>query len=390
MKKFLSFAFAAIMAVMLASCEKTSVTESELDSQAAVATLTEKYTEMTTLLDGAVFGTKKGNYPEASKAPLEAAIDALNDVITDFNAGKGTQTALDNAIKAADAAIKAFKNSVLTEDEKFKGKPGYLLVNNTEENSSYVDFGNNAEFINFGTPNDDHTYQYTVDMEVYIPVSETWNAVVFTGVTTDNGGGWGCNAYESGKFRWVVCPAIDGGPGAGWREEEYRFDNDSSRDFTARYGGRWTHIAVTFYDQGVNRPEGMDNMNGYVNGERNFGMNLDANQTYSDANAGITHMWAFARQEGSVNAAAPTSGWYSGSIRNFHIWNRALTPDEIQDLAAGEKVTKDSKGLVAGWEFTSTVEDNQNIPDITGKYSAKLVGPNATIVEGTLTDGMLN
>lgn len=134
----------------------------------------------------------------------------------------------------------------------------------------------------------------------------------------------------------------------------------------------------------------MDNMNGYVNGERNFGMNLDANQTYSDANAGITHMWAFARQEGSVNAAAPTSGWYSGSIRNFHIWNRALTPDEIQDLAAGEKVTKDSKGLVAGWEFTSTVEDNQNIPDITGKYSAKLVGPNATIVEGTLTDGMLN
>ena len=61
MKKFLSFAFAAIMAVMLASCEKTSVTESEFDSQAAVATLTEKYTEMTTLLDGAVFGTKKGN-----------------------------------------------------------------------------------------------------------------------------------------------------------------------------------------------------------------------------------------------------------------------------------------------------------------------------------------
>ena len=38
------------------------------------------------------------------------------------------------------------------------------------------------------------------------------------------------------------------------------------------------------------------------------------------------------------------------------------------------KLGLQDRKMICGWEFDATVEDDTNIPDLTGKYSAKLLG----------------
>jgi hypothetical protein len=398
MKKLLVvFSLLAFVTLALVGCNKPTPepdpVPDEFDYAAAVTTLSQKVAEINNLLDGAVVGEKKGNYPQSAVDALQSALTTLEASVANFQAKKGDQKALDAAVKAATDAISAFKDAQLKEDVPFQSKAGYVWVDNSTSESSYIDFGNNPEFINFGQPNaqTDHTFTFTVDLEVYLPAwpDACWQSVLFASTEggVDNGGGWGTNEYDNGKYRWVIIDEKTDG-GRNWCEEEYRFGDD--RDMRNDFAGGWHHICMTYRDKGV--PGKGDHMNMFFDGTRNCGKNRnDSNIAgYSASNAGITHMFAFARTPNDLTpegAATPKGGWCNpgGSIRNLHLWSRILTNDEIADLAAGVmEVTAESEGLVAGWTFTETVENDQDIKDITGKFSAKLCGPNAKIIEGKL------
>ena len=65
----------------------------------------------------------------------------------------------------------------------------------------------------------------------------------------------------------------------------------------------------------------------------------------------------------------------NGCMRHLHIWKSAKTQAEIQHLMdTPESVTGSESDLVCGWTLNKTVSDNNNIKDLTGKFSARLIG----------------
>lgn len=62
-------------------------------------------------------------------------------------------------------------------------------------------------------------------------------------------------------------------------------------------------------------------------------------------------------------------------MKHIHIWSTAKTGEEIQKLFSGEtEVTGEEPDLICGWALNSIPKDNNNIKDLTGKYTAKLIG----------------
>lgn len=275
-------------------------------------------------------------------------------------------------------------------EEGFTPKPAYIWCDNSEVEGSYIDFGSAAEFVNFGEEITDYTYQFSVDFWAYLPAwGSGWFSILFAATQNDvaTAGGWGVNQFDGGQIRGVHIAANEGG-GYQWRETAMARDGDYNiMNYAA---GAWHHYCLVYVDRNVeNRPDGYDIINVFLDGEKMCGLNLDDNNLgYAADNAGISHMFAFARTSNDLTeegAAIPNGGYSTGSIRDIHLWSKALSRDEISDLCDEiMDVNKDTPNLVAGWTLDSTVEDPQNIPDITGKYSAKLVGENISFVEGIL------
>ncbi|WP_419822934.1 dockerin type I domain-containing protein [Anoxybacterium hadale] len=65
------------------------------------------------LYEAAVVGDRPGQYPQAAKDALKAAIDAAELVLNDSFA---TQTAIDNAVNALNTAVSSFKDAVIKEE----------------------------------------------------------------------------------------------------------------------------------------------------------------------------------------------------------------------------------------------------------------------------------
>lgn len=65
------------------------------------------------LHEAAVVGDRPGQYPQAAKDALRAAIDAAELVLNDLQA---TQTAVDNAVTALNTAVNSFKDAVIKEE----------------------------------------------------------------------------------------------------------------------------------------------------------------------------------------------------------------------------------------------------------------------------------
>jgi hypothetical protein len=135
--------------------------------------------------------------------------------------------------------------------------------------------------------------------------------------------------------------------------------------YPANYG-EWNHIAMVY---NAALPEYQLKM--YLNGKLFFEKTndiYDANnvlQSYQP-NKENMNMWAF--QE-------PTdlSRCMTGYIKKFRIWNAAKSLNEINTLKDSD-VSGNENELICAWDFTNVPADPDNIPDKTGRHSAKLVG----------------
>ena len=292
-------------------------------------------------LDNCEVGIVDGTYPQASFDALEKALVELNEGISKARAGAFIlQFEVDNYILAAQKAIKNFDDSLIKMVEP--GKPAELFVNGIDA-QGWIDFGSSPDYC--GGP------AFTV--EVWTKYNE------------------GFVEFSFGSF---ISTFISPLPYEGWTlhywgtaNSAIRFSigtDNSNPDLTLptiytgapQTWGEWIHYAAVFDSQN-------DFLGLYINGE------LKTYQEVTDnivTNKNDQRMWAFVEPLDHSRCMA-------GYIKNFRIWRKALSQDEIQTMMNSE-VSGTEKDLVCAWDFSIKPEDDQNIPDKTGKHTAKLEG----------------
>lgn len=321
---------------------------------------------MTTLLDGAIFGEKKGEYPVSSKAILENQIASLSETLTKLKDGtkKISNSDMDNIIIETNRIETRFKESIRTVDFI----PVAAELNVYGKNGGYIDFGSHPEYSHFGNSGEQ---EFTVDFWVKLTdVDNVLNSFVFlvsTFTDKDFGGGehdrkgWNINLHM-GALRATYAMGIQD-----LFEPGFSFNTID----------QWVHIALVTNEKGVDGETAGGKpimMKIYVNGILNKSeqSNQDASKPYRSNDLNVP-MVAFTgtSAEGYIESSKSTNG----CIKHFHIWNKAKNQTEIQNIMnTPESVIGTESDLVCGWNFDKTVTDNNNIIDITGKFSAKLVG----------------
>jgi len=130
--------------------------------------------------------------------------------------------------------------------------------------------------------------------------------------------------------------------------------------------GEWNHLAMV-YDAGLAEHQ----LKMYVNGELLFAKTNDITNAAGELqayqpNVVNTSMWAFME---------PTdqSRCMTGYIKKFRMWSAAKSMNEINTLMAGD-VSGDEADMICAWDFVEMPEDISNIPDLTGKFTATIVG----------------
>lgn len=304
--------------------------------------LYELRTEIQNRLDTAVVGIVDGTYPIESYKSLEEALESLNAGISRAKAGDLIlQFEVENYILAADKAIKLFDDSRIFTLPI--GTPAELFVNGIDS-KGYIDFGSSQDYC--GGP------YFTV---------ETW-------AKYDEG-------YIEFAFGSFISTFISPIPYKGWTLHYWGVGNsllrfsigtdDSNPDLTlptvatpapTNYG-QWFHIAAV-HDSGNKK------LLVYINGELKGSTDLTANMVVNSADD--MRMWAFVEPKDK-------SRCISGYMKKFRIWNVAKSQNELQQLMESD-VTGNENGLVCAWDFTEKPENDEIIPDKTGKHSAKLVG----------------
>lgn len=321
--------------------------------------LTDKILELTILKNDSDYGMLEGQYPEESKAILDASITEMEDLLAKIEnnelTGNEKETATTESIRKADEAIEAFKATIRTEDYLVKAE---LLING--KNQGYIDFGAHPEFSRFGN---DGEQQFTV--EFWTKIVNMDGFVFFLSTLTDDGAqrkGWNINSHFNTLRPTYAMGVFD------LMEPGIPFNTLN----------QWVHIALVTNELGV---DGETHADGrpimtkmYVNGELVISepSNQPADRPYASAVDGIP-LYGFmgATAEG-------TPQWDKGAnayMKHMHIWNKAKSQNEIQRIIDNpDSVIGTESDLVCGWRFDTVVKDNNDIKDITGKYSAKLVG----------------
>lgn len=321
--------------------------------------LTDKILELTILKNDSSYGMLEGQYPEDSKAILEEPIAEMEELLAKIENneidGDEKATATTENMKKADEAIEAFKATIRTEDYLVKAE---LLVNG--KNQGYIDFGAHPEFSKFGNYGEQ---QFTV--EFWTKIVNMDGFVFFLSTLTDDNTqrkGWNINSHFNTLRPTYAMGVFD------LMEPGISFNTLNE----------WVHIALVTNELGVDgethpdvRPI-MTKM--YVNGELVISepSNQSDGKHYASAAEGIPLY--------GLMGAAPdgTPQWDKGAnayMKHMHIWNKSKTQAEIQHIKDNpDSVIGTEADLVCGWRFDTVVKDNSDIKDITGKYSAKLVG----------------
>lgn len=321
--------------------------------------LTDKILELTILKNDSKYGMFEGQYPEESKEILDTPIKEMEELLAKIEnneiAEEEKATATSENLKKADEAIEAFKATIRTEDLLVKVE---LLVNG--KNGGYIDFGVHPEYSKFGNYGEQ---QFTV--EFWTKIVNMDGFVFFLSTLSDTGerrSGWNINVHF-GNLRPTYAMGI--------------FDLlEPSTGFNTL--NEWVHIALVTNELGVDGDTHADGRpimtKMYVNGELVISepSNQPNDKRYASAADGIP-MYGFM---GSTDDGLPQ--WDKGAngyMKHMHIWNKAKSKNEIQQIKDNpDSVIGTESDLVCGWKFDTIAKDNNNIKDITGKYSAKLVG----------------
>jgi hypothetical protein len=355
--------------MLLVSCndEDTMPATEPIDkTEIFVERLTVLLNDMTTLFNGATFGEKKGEYPVTSKKLLEDHIASLSETLEKVREGtkKLSNSDMDNIILETKKIETRFKSSVRSED--FAPIPAELNIYG--KNGGYIDFGIHNEYSNFGNSGEQ---EFTVDFWVKLTdVDNVLSSFVFlisTFTDKDFGNGehdrkgWNVNLHM-GNLRATYAMGIQD-----LLEPGYSFN----------IVDQWVHIALVTNEKGVDgdTKEGKPvMMKMYVNGALRISEPSNQNDTkpYRSNDLNVP-MVAFTGM--SVESTVEGGKSTNGCLKHFHIWNKAKTQPEIQNIMNNpESVTGTESDIVCGWDLSKTVSNDNDIKDLTGKFSAKLMG----------------
>ena len=267
----------------------------------------------------------------------------------------------DRIIREANQIEKNFRATRRTED--FLPVAAELLVNG--KNGGYIDFGVHPEYSSFG---EQGQQAFTVEFWVKLTdVDEYLNSFVFLLSTfTDDDTkdherkGWAVNSHF-GRLRMTY--------GIGYSD---LFEPG----FSFSTLNQWVHVAVVTNENGVDGEvrDGIPVMTKiYVNGQLMLSERGRDDRLPYTPNDKEVAMVAFTGLSATANRIGEKST--NGCMRHLHIWKSAKTQAEIQHLMdTPESVTGSESDLVCGWTLNKTVSDNNNIKDLTGKFSARLIG----------------
>lgn len=320
-------------------------------------------TNLTALRDGATYGELKDNYPVSSKAMLDDEIAYLEETIVKLKEGnkKLADSEADRIIREANQIEKNFRATRRSED--FLPVAAELLVNG--KNGGYIDFGVHPEYSAFG---EQGQQAFTVEFWVKLTdVDEYLNSFVFLLSTfTDDDTkdherkGWAVNSHF-GRLRMTYGIS---------------YSDLFEPGFSFSTLNQWVHVAVVTNENGVDGEirDGIPVMTKiYVNGQLMLSERGRDDRLPYTPNDREVSMVAFTGLSATANRIGEKST--NGCMRHLHIWKSAKTQAEIQHLMdTPESVTGSESDLVCGWTLNKTVSDNNNIKDLTGKFSARLIG----------------
>ena len=302
-------------------------------------------TDMEAMLDTAKIGTVDGTFPQANADLLQAATEELQTGISKGKAGMFVlQYEIDNYCIAAEKAIDEFQNSY--QMTLSPGTPGELKVFGID-GKGHIEFGESP----------DYGGKKSFTVEAWLKYDAGFfESGIGSFITTFDGRqpqeGWMIN-FMGANMR----TSLGMGP-----KNEATLEHASA--YPTNYG-EWNHIVMTYDDNAA-----ADHLKMYLNGEVFFTKTndvvKDGELQHYNPNTRDLRMWAF--QEPTDRGRCMT-----GFIKKFRMWDGVKSQDEVKTLMASE-VNGNESGLVCAWDFTEVPADPQNIPDKTGRHTAKIVG----------------
>lgn len=364
---WVAFAFMLVQVLAFTSCsddDDNSGWPTDTDkTEIFIERFTTLVTNLTSLRDGATYGELKDNYPVSSKAMLDEEIAYLEETIAKLKEGgkKLADSEADRIIREAYQIEKDFKATKRAED--FLPVSAELLING--KNGGYIDFGVHPEYSAFG---EQGKQVFTVEFWVKLTdLDDYLNSFVFLLSTfTDDDTkdherkGWAVNNHF-GRLRMTYGIS---------------YSDLFEPGFSFSTLNQWVHVAVVTNENGVDGEirDGIPVMTKiYVNGQLMLSERGRDDRLPYTSNDKEVAMVAFTGLSATGSRVGEKST--NGCMRHLHIWKSAKTQADIQHLMdSPEDVTGSEADLVCGWTFNKTVSDNNNIKDLTGKFSAKLVG----------------
>lgn len=347
--------------LILSSCSDDSKKEELKPADPNVEKLDDYASRITTMRDTSSYGTYSGMYPQESRDLLTNAISEANKYILliKYGGSKPSESDINKCYTDLEKAISDFKASKRTEDAVI---PAELYVNGM--NNGYIDFGSSTEYSTFGTQGNQ---AFTVEGWFKFTNINGFGAVVTT--FYENGSarvrkGWMINHFDNQRLRMSYSMST--------------YDNmlEPGVNLTmSNYGNTWVHYAAVYSDNGFN---GERDGNGtlivsklYLNGAlAATATKRNSSDTYV-ANDQPMSMTAFLE----LGSNGSTTRKIAGYIKDFHIWKTAKSADDINKLMTKQTVvTGSEQDLACGWDFSRTVRDDNNIKDLTGRHTARIVG----------------
>lgn len=355
------FSLLILFSLSFVSCSEER-NETDRENNPYIVELGESLNKLKVLRDDSQYGDRKGQYPPESKAILEDVMAEIGQIIMNIYAGTEadpTQEKIAELAAKADKAETDFKATILLENILY---PAELYVNGTD--GGYIDFGTSDEYIKFG---ESGKRAFTVELWLkFKTISGGIESVVSTFIE-DNGVrcGWMINLISGNYLRITYA-----------QKEQHKLWEPGNGFAQAE---TWVHIAAVYDDKGVDGDMDKGNpvvakyyvngilANRVVNGETYTGNYYAGNDNALPS----LPMIAFAQ----FNKDGSKTRQSQGYIKHFHIWKTAKTADELKAIMNGStEVTGEETDLACGWTFDKTVDDDNNIKDLTGRHTAVLKG----------------
>lgn len=326
------------------SCKKSKNATQELKLDCLNAYLD----TMQHMIDTAKVGETDGTFPKSNYDDLVKAVDDVKSGISKAKAGiLVLPFEVNTYCISASKAIASFKNSY--QMTLSPGTSAELEVYGIDQ-KGHIEFGESSSFSASSSFTVESWLKYNPGFfEFAIADFIATFSTSSTGVTQ----GWMINFMGSN-----LRTTLGVGPQTG-RVYEW------GSLFPTNYG-QWNHI-VTVYDESLSS----DQLKMYVNGELFFSKTNDVKDNSNvlqkyQPNTTNLKMWAF--MEPSDNNRCMT-----GYMKKFRLWSTAKSQAEVKALMNAD-VQGNETNLICAWDFTKVPTNKSNIPDKTGKFSAKIVG----------------